>query len=275
MTHVEDSTSRLLSLPAELRLHILEYVFSGNPTNNGLISYDCPGGLYLDDEYTASDYLQPLLVCWQLHHDSHALAFSKTHFVMSNLFFTVPDRTALYLRPKSIASIRYISFVADARHFRKLLDWGTYPFGMPELQLEELTIVLYRSTFYHYVFDFTASIVQLLRQLQNVKRVVFVRNAAFVKGSLKTWFNRLVGLMMKVDHHERYEIVPPRLDATWWDWGFDEVGQRFWLERVEGSRESVDEEMYLKGMLPRIEELRLSVEGEEWNPDPRSRQHYY
>lgn len=275
MAAADDSASRLLALPTELRIQILEHVFADNPLYNGLISYDCPGGLYLDDEYTASDHLQTLLVCRQLQHDSHVLAFSKTHFVMSNLFFTVPDRTALYLRAKSIASIRYISFVADARHFRTLLEWGTYPFGMPELQLEELTIVLYRSTFYHYVFDFTASIVQLLRQLQSVRRVVFVRNAALVKGSLKTWFNRLVGLMMKVDHHERYEVVPPRLDATWWDWGFNEVGQTFWLERVEGMRELLDEEMYLRGMLPRMEELRVSVEGEEWNPDPRSRQHYY
>ncbi|KAK4502379.1 hypothetical protein PRZ48_005804 [Zasmidium cellare] len=274
MNPVNNSKSPLLSLPAELRTQILSHVFDENLNHNGLISYDCPGGLYLDDEYTVSTHLQPLLVCRQLYADGHHLAFAKTYFVMTNLFFSVPERSSRFLRKKTIESIRHLTFVADARHFRALEEWGMYPFGMPNLQLETLTIVLYRSTFYHYVFDFTASVVQLLRNLRNVKRIEFVRNAALVKGSLKTWYNRLVGLIMKVDHHERYEVSPPRVEGTWWVWGFDEVEQRFWLEARE-AKALVDEETYLQGILPLMEELRVSVEGEEWNPDPRSRRHYY
>ncbi|KAF2162818.1 hypothetical protein M409DRAFT_26673 [Zasmidium cellare ATCC 36951] len=270
------SKSTLLSLPAELRTQILEYVFTSNLAHNGLISHSTPGGLCLDDEYTAQTHLSPLLVCRQLYLDGHHLAFTKTHFLMTNLFSSVPERSARLLRPKTIKAIRHLTFVADARHFRALSTWGPYPFSMPSLHLETLTIALYRSTFCHYLFDFTAGIVRLLRELRNVRRVVVVRNGALVKGGLRAWFNRLVGLVLKVDHRERYmgEGGMPRCEGVWWGWGFDEVEQRFWLEARE-PKPLLDEETYLRGMLPLMDELRVSVESEEWNPDPRSRRHYY
>lgn len=269
-----NSQSKLLALPSELLTQILDYVFDDNLSHTGLTSPDPPGALYLDDEYTASTHLSPLLVCRHLYHEGHHLAFSKTHFVLTNLFSTVPDRSAKSLRDKSIQSLRHLTFVADARNFRTLEGWGEHPFGMEGLRLETLTIVLYRSTFHHYVFDFTDAIVRVLRNLRNVQRITFVRNAALVKGSLKAWFNRLVGLMLKVDHHERYEVAPPRREGTWWVWGFEDVEQGFWFEARE-SKEWVDEESYMQAVVPLMEELRVSVEGEEWNPDPRSRRHYY
>lgn len=277
MTSTTNSENKLLSLPAELRIHILEYVFSENTTHDGFIGrgpVNSLCGLYLDDDYTVQDYLQPLLVCRQLYQDGHLLAFNKTNFIISNLYSQVPQRLC-FLRPKQISAIRSIAFVADARHFRNLPSWGEYPFGIPNLHLDTLTIILYRSACWHYLFDHTTTLVHLLRHLRHVRRIVFVRNAALVKGSLRAWYNRLVGLIMKVDHHERYEVDPPRCEGTWWRWGFDEGGQRIVLEAREGKGEVVGEEEYLRGMVPLMEELRRSVEGEEWNLDPRARRHYY
>lgn len=164
--------------------------------------------------------------------------------------------------------------VADNRHFKKLLGWGEHPFGMSSLQLNTLTIVLHRSSRWHYLFDFTADIVKLLRQLEGVKRFVIVRNAALVKGSLKTWYNRLVALILKIDHQERYDKKPANPEKTWWSWSFDEVAQSIILE-ARPSKPTIDEESYMQQVLPLMEDLKSSIESEEWNPDPRSRYMYY
>lgn len=203
-----------------------------------------------------------------MYQDGNLLALSRTNFMVSNLFFNIPERLAI-LHPKQVEAIRSITFVADARQFRRLIDWNGSPFGMPSLKLETLTIVLHRSSFWHYLFDFTADIVKLLRNLTGVKRFVFVRNAARVKGSFKTWYNRLVGLIMKVDHQERYMRPDHCLETTWWDWSYDQVAQSFSLE-AKPPRPLVDEESYFQQMLPLMEDLRVSVESEEFNPDPRA-----
>lgn len=188
--------------------------------------------------------------------------------MVSNLFFKVPDRLAS-LHAKQVAAIRSIAFVADARHFRSIVDWNGSPFGLPCLQLQTLTIILHRSSFWHYLFDFTAGIVKLLRDLKGTQRLVFVRNAARVKGSFKTWYNRLVGLIMKTDHQERYMKAVPCPETTWWTWSYDEVAQSFCLE-AQPAKPLVDEETYFRQMLPLMEDLRISVENEEFNPDPRA-----
>ena len=120
----------------------------------------------------------------------------------------------------------------------------------------------------------TADITKLLRRLQGVRRLVFLRNNALVKGSFKTWFNRLVGLIMKVDHHERYDKTPPNLEAVWWEWSYDSTAHRICLE-ARAPRPIMDEEAYMKMIQPLMEELRISIESEEWNPDPRSRLPFY
>ena len=267
---------QLLALPAEIRLHIFEYVFSRNLAADGFKNQGVAGGICLNEDYHANEYLQPLLACRQMYADGHLLAMQRTSFVARNLFFDIPQRLSL-LHDRQVASLRSIAFVADARHFRKLLDWGEHPFEVPALRLDTLTVVLHRSSFWHYLFDFTADLVKLLRRLEGVRRLVFVRNHARVKGSFKTWYNRLVGLMMKVDHYERYVRgggdggdSPVNQEKTWWRWSFDEVAQSFCLEAAP-SKPWVDEETYLQQMLPLMEELRVSVENEEWNPDPRSR----
>lgn len=191
----------------------------------------------------------------------------------ANLFSQVPERLSV-LHPKQQAAVRHLSFVADARHFRRFVDWKTHAFSMVNLQLDTLTVVLHQSTPWHYLFDFTHDIVQLLRTLCNVKQLIFVRNAARVKGTFKTWYNRLVGLIMKVDHQERYERSESNPENVWWKWDFDELGQRICLE-AQPAKERVSEEAYLEMILPHMEALRLSIESEEYNPDPRSRMMYY
>lgn len=263
----------LLSLPAEIRLAIFEYTFQDNAEKVGFRNHNVPGGVVVDERYFASNGLALLLTCRQLYQDASLIAMSKTPFMVSNLFSQVPDRLSV-LHPKQQSAIRHLSFAADARHFRRFVDWNPHAFGMTDLNLDTLTVVLHQSTTWHYLFDFTYDIVRMLRTLCNVKRFVFVRNAARVKGSFKTWYNRLVGLIMKVDHQQRYERSDPKPEDVWWDWEFDDLGQRICLD-ARPPREMVEEEVYLEGILPHMEALRRSIESEEFNPDPRSRMMYY
>lgn len=263
----------LSSLPAEIRMAIFEYTFQDNAEKAGFRNHHVPGGIIMDDNYLASKNLGLLLACRQFYEDASLIAMRKTPFTVSNLFSQVPDRLDV-LHPKQQTAIRHIAFTADSRHFRRFAAWKTHAFGMSNLSLDTLTVVLHQSTPWHYLFDFTYDLVQLLRTLRNVKRLIFVRNAARVKGSFKTWYNRLVGLIMKIDHQERYERPEPQLESTWWDWSFDELAQRICLD-ARPSKEWVAEETYLESILPHMEALRLSIESEEYNPDPRSRMMYY
>ena len=268
---------KLLHLPAEIRIAILEYVFNDNRAKDGFTNLNQPGGqpggIIVDEDYGANECLQPLLTCRQIYEDGNLLALTRTNFVISNLFFQIPKRLDR-LHPKQIAAVRSIAFVADARHFRKLVDWRKYPFNMPNLYLDTLSIVLHRSSFWHYLFDFTDGLAMLLRSLHGLRRFVIVKNNALVKGSFKTWYNRLIDLMIKIDHHERYGKVPPNPEQVWWKWSYDEIAQSACFEACP-TKPVVDEETYWQLMEPLVEELRVGKENEEWNPDPRSRTMYY
>lgn len=264
---------RFFALPAELRLAILEYVFHDPDKQSGLVRRSQCDRMILDDFYSTNVLLAPLLVSRQLYQDSVYLGMTTTTFLMTSLFGDVPQRLSV-LQSNRIDIIRNITFVADARQFRKLVDWNRYPFGMSNLKLDTLTIVLHRSSFWHYLYDYTGPIVTLLRTLQGVRRLVMVRNDAKVKGSLHAWYNRLVGMILKVDHHQRYDATPVNLEEVWWKWSFDGKAQSLCLE-AQPSRPWTGEEEYLQSVLPLMEELRESVENEEWNPDPRSRNMYY
>lgn len=263
----------LLKLPAEIRTTIFDYALHCNTEKTAFRNHNVSGGVVLDEKYSASTRLALLLTSRQCYSDASLTAIKSTPFVVSNLFSQVQDHLAA-LHPKQQSALRHLAFVADARHFRRFADWKTHAFGLTNLDLDTLTVVLHQSTPWHYLFDFTSDIVQLLRNLCNVKRLVFVRNGARVKGSFRTWFNRLVGLMMKVDHQERYCREEARPESVWWDWRFDELGQRIVLD-ARPSKEWVGEEAYLESMLPFVEAWRESIENEEYNPDPRSRTMYY
>ncbi|KAK4561479.1 hypothetical protein LTR86_004797 [Recurvomyces mirabilis] len=265
----------LQTLPAEIRQQILEHVFDDHKHITTFTHHGTSGGIKINENYKPSSHMTLLLTCRQMYQDATLLAFSHTSFVANSLFVSnqIPKRLEV-LCPKQLAAIRSITFSADARHFRKLIDWGQHPWGISSLNLDSLTIVLNRSSTWHYLFDYISDITKLLRNFQGVKRIVFVRNHARVKGSFKTSYNRLIGLMMKVDHQERYDRKPANPEKVWWTWTFDDQAQSFCLEAC-APKEMVDEQSYVEQMLPLMEEWRVSVENEEWNPDPRSRYLYF
>lgn len=262
----------LLTLPAEIRAVILDYVFEDNTATDGLerlSSQDGTTNALLDGNYSVSPKMAPLFVCRLLYRDACLLAMSRTTFVASSLFCDIPERLGV-LCPRQTKALRSITFVADARHFRKLLAWGEYPFGIPELCLDTVTIILHRSSYFHYLYDFTTDITKLLRQLKNVNRLVFVQNNARVKGSFLGWYNRLVARILKTDHYERYDISPPNPEERWWQWSFDHHGQTCCL-RAGPAKPIMAEEEYMEWLKPLHLELMASVENEPYNPDPRVR----
>lgn len=257
----------LLSLPSELRTSILEYVFASSPFNTGLVS-NSEGVCTVNHSYSAAKLLSPLLACKQLYYDARLLALTHTHFLVTNLYINVPERLSR-LSSKQLDALRSIAIISDTRHFRNLKNWDSHAFSNPALNLDALTIVLHQSS-HHYLFDFTADVAKLLRRLQGVKSLVFVRNHAHVKGAFKTWCNRLIGLIMKIDHYERYDAQPRSVETTWWKWTFHNEMETFTLEALP-SKAIVEEETYMQQIKPLMEELMLSIESEEWNPDPRAR----
>nr|OQO25655.1 hypothetical protein B0A51_05479 [Rachicladosporium sp. CCFEE 5018] len=263
--------SRLLLLPTELLTQIIEYVFEDSSI--GPVTHMPNGIAVLNSSYTASSKLWPLLACRQLYYDHQFLALAYTSFSITSPFANI-DARLISLAPSLQSAIRSLTFVADDRHFRMLIAWGNCPFDMPNLQLDTLAIVLLSSSRWHFLFDHTRDLIQLLRRLHNLKRLVFVRNNASVKGSFKTWCNRLIGLILKIDHEQRYLVDPPNLEQVWWSWEYDAKAQTFTLEAAE-ARPLMGEDEYMRRSLGLMETLRVSVESEEWNPDPRSRVMYY
>jgi len=258
----------LLSLPSELRSHILEYVFDNNLSHTGLRRLAKNSSVAVNHNYSAANHLSPLLACKQLYYDGYIPAFKRTHFLVTNLYIDIPDRLSR-LSGKQLGALRSAALVADSRHFRGMRAWGDHAFNNNALRLDSLTIILHQTT-HHYLFDFTADIAKLLRRLEGVKRILFVRNQAYVKGAFKTWCNRLIGIIMKIDHYERYDVQPPNPEATWWEWKYDEEAETFCLD-AQSSKEMVDEETYMQQIKPLVDQLMISIESEEWNPDPRTR----
>jgi len=258
----------LFTLPSEIRSCILEYAFDDNLSHTGMRKSIGTSSIVIDHMYNASALLAPLLTCRHLYLDGHIPAFKRTHFLVTNLYIDIPERLSR-LSNKQLNVLRSITLVADSRHFRAMRAWDDHAFSNAALHLDSLTIVLHQTT-HHYLFDFTADIAKLLRRLQGVQRITFVRNGAYVKGAFKTWCNRLIGIIMKIDHYERYDANPPNPEQTWWVWKFDEEAETFCLD-ARSSKETVDEETYMQQIKPLVDQLMLSIESEEWNPDPRTR----
>jgi hypothetical protein len=268
MTSHNHNPPTILTIPTEIRSQIFQYVLDHNFSLTGLSTHPETGNTIVDHTYSAAALLSPLLASKQLYLEGRINALKSTHFLLTNLYINVSERLAR-LSAKQLEALRSIVLVADSRHFRGMRAWGDYTFGNSALRLETLTIVLHQTS-HHYLFDFTTDIAQLLRRLQGVRRLVFVRNGAYVKGAFKTWCNRLIGIIMKFDHYERYDAQPPNPEQTWWVWQFDETAETFCLN-ARPSKEMVDEETYMQQIKPLVEQLMISIESEEWNPDPRTR----
>jgi len=95
-----------------------------------------------------------------------------------------------------------------------------------------------------------------------VKKIVFVRNRANVKGYFKTWYNRLIGLVLKTDHQERYDRDPPVLEKVWWEWEFDDGKETFSFTAKE-PKPAMAEEDYMMLVTPLVEELMRNMNYED------------
>jgi hypothetical protein len=257
----------LLSLPAEIRNIILHFVFTDNSINRGLRRCHITSALILDETYTSKTTLDILVTNKQIYDENHLTALSRAHFQLTNPYSDIPTRLS-HLPTTHLSFLRSLTLVADARQFRALRKWGSHPFGLPALHLDSLTLVLHRSSCWHYLFDFTADLVQLLRTLHGVQRLAIVRNHARVKGGFRTWYHRLVGLLLKMDHQQRYLLPLPCCEETWWEWRWWEAEQSIEM-RALPPKAWVTEEVYMGHILPLLEALRVGVESEAVIGDAR------
>lgn len=265
-------------LPPEVRTLIYELVF--DPIESRTAAFSHPGQAdSLNENYFAADILAPLLTSRQFHADANLLAFSCTTFVVRNPFTSknVSGRLASRLRESQIRSIRSIAFIAEAEHFRQMRNWKGHAFGVPQLQLDELSILLYRSSYWHYLQDFNAIVISLLRSLGGVKKITYIKNESKIKPHFHTWVNRLVGGILATDRFERFGTGgvgwthEPNVEKTWWSWEFDHVAQTASLFAQEAKSKDLSAEEYERYMEPLREKLLESVKVEEYDPDPRSR----
>jgi hypothetical protein len=267
MANAEISHPRptFLTLPVEIRLHILEYVLA-QEHNTGFVLVTTPNhpkaGLCIDDAYSSSSHLLPLLVCQQFHRDCARLAFRSTHFHITRRSIPPLQRVEI-LQDWQISALRHLSFIAGAKVLEQMKYWTAGPCNLPNLHLERLDVVLHRKVEWHYPTVFIPDLVSLLRRLINVRTLRFIKNGTIVRGSFKKWYNRLVGLILKEDHKMRYDVPDaPRLPIHWWTWKFDEEGQWFELEAGE-PRGVMEEEDYMEMVKPWIQELVKEMEVEE------------
>lgn len=181
----EYEKTTFFDLPAEIRTKIWEHVFDPDQSYQAAFTSrtDLEAPKQLQEDYWASEYLEPLLTCRRFYQDVNLLAFSRTTFAIRNPYtaLNIAGRMQSVLRPEQIKSLRNVAVVSEAATFRQMNHWETCVFGVPSLDLDELTIVLHRSSYWHYLFDFNAMMTKLLRELTGTKRIRFVRNQALVK----------------------------------------------------------------------------------------------
>ena len=113
--------------------------------------------------------------------------------------------------------------------------------------------------------------VTLLRNLEGVERLTFVRNNALVKGTLHTWYNRFVRLILKTDHQQRFCTMPGCPEKTWWAWEHSDEAQTVSLSRLPAKSPLLSISGYEALMEPLHEALQSSMETEIEDPDPMSR----
>jgi hypothetical protein len=192
-----NTTTHILSLPAELRLEIGAHVFrqTGHP-------------ILLD---TASSNLRPLLVCRQFHREFRDLAYQLTTY-------TLRDKTMQNIQDLPDSQLRCIRTVVVAAEISKLDDWQMHPFNKQCLHLDELclqpTSILGRK-------NGMTNLIDLLWRLEHVKELRVFPNFEhlnFPEVHFKGVYGVLVGSMYKEDHYRRYD-APGVLAAKhlWWE----------------------------------------------------------
>ncbi|KAF2448112.1 hypothetical protein P171DRAFT_481205 [Karstenula rhodostoma CBS 690.94] len=266
----------LLSLPVELRLQILEYVIDG-AANAGLKYPTVPAtvrpesnrtfqGLILDLGYYASANLNVLLVCRQLRNELTKAAFQRTVFVIRDPYY-VNAKYFRNLQRIQLDSLRRVMLVFQAYRLSQLTSWR-WPFNLEGLHLDSLTIALQSATQHtvggvlseDYLANSTRDVVGLLRRLEHVNRFKIVQNAAFTTQRFQSWYNQVIGLVLKEDHYQRYDAPDaPQIEATWWDWHFDAAEKSFeFIARP--AKPVVPEPDYIEMVAPLVARLMSAME---------------
>ncbi|KAF1968479.1 hypothetical protein BU23DRAFT_480335 [Bimuria novae-zelandiae CBS 107.79] len=225
-----------LSLPTELRLHILDYVYDQGPhagftlsvvpikENRG--SHRTFTGLILDCKYSPAAILNVRLACRCLRDESTRMAFQRTAFVVRGHYELSATRLRS-LQHSQLLNLRNLILVLEPYRLGLITSWR-YPFNTANLRLDALTITFTPTSSHDpstpddFAVHNTVEIVGLLRRLENVKCLSFVQNATFPQKSFQTWYHKLVGLLLKEDHYQRYDAPgAPHIEATWWDWNYN------------------------------------------------------
>lgn len=265
----------LLSLPTELLLHILGYVVDHGP-DAGLI-YSAPpdsvsrgsnqvfSGLILDPRYSSSACLHILLVCRQLRDASTNLAFQRTVFVVAS-GDSASLRILQPLQHYPMNNLKNVILVFKSCDSGSVTSWR-WPFNNETLSLDTLTIAFTplspadpRTLSGNFAMRNTSEMVELLRRLEHVRRLRFVQNAAVYTSSFRTWYNQLIGHLLKEDHYQRYDAPgAPHLENTWWDWQFNPSERSIEFVALP-AKTIVPEPDYLEMVAPLIAKLMQDME---------------
>jgi len=265
----ETSKPTLMTLPAEIRVEILSYVVT-QPPNIGFrrpnpIKPTAVRGMELDPNYSSSANLTILTTCRQFRQDVLGLAFRSTTFHITDMHTSLTS----IIRPLSdyqIRNLRRLVIVVGDPQLLNMVLWQRWPFDMEELQLDSLTVAMFSAPYLHFPSNYSKALVRLLRRLENVKRLVFMLNGANVGGFFRQWYNQLIGLVLKEDHHQRYCVTDaPRPERTWWMWRYDDAAKWFELLAQKPKPIIADEAEYMEMVKPLVQKLISDMEDEPEN----------
>ncbi|OAL48491.1 hypothetical protein IQ07DRAFT_102619 [Pyrenochaeta sp. DS3sAY3a] len=241
----------LLSLPAELRLHIAAYAFNQQP-NAGLMKSNIPlsrgfpsrmqrrSGLCIDPGYSASSNLALLLVCRQFYHDFKDIAFQFTRFIIT----ANPAGTIAQQPDQLLKRLRTLLIQCDSA---SITTWQTFPFNNSTIKLDELTLVLE-------CIPHDLEMPRLLRRLKNIRVLKFiVSSQKYISSRLEV--NRMCGGILREDHYQRYDAPnAPNIEATWWEWSSSGKDNIFTLI-AQPPRPIMEEQEYMRYVKPKVDRI--------------------
>jgi hypothetical protein len=237
-----------LKLPTELCLRIAEYALEQHPAT-GIPSTSRP--LQSRTGYRHSRNLALLLVCRQFNCDFAQLAYNRTRFSIWN------RRQSNSLRQLPSHSIRSIRSIVHRASVDEVTSWGNYCYNIQQLHLDELVILCDR--FFFVISKDVLDVAAFLRRLLHVKTLKFIMydDAARRK---RSHYCRLIGAIMKEDHFQRYDAPgAPHIEACWWDWHLNSLGDTIALTAHE-PRPILPEEEYMLLMKPKVDAMMAEAE---------------
>lgn len=233
-----------LSLPAELRLHIVAEALEQHPLS-GLEMIPSSSGdgprFTLDMAYRSSANLSIRLVCRQFNADFTRLAVQKTRFVLH-------ENAGSVISTQSEALLRDVKRLIVHCGHDAITQWGEFPFNKECLRLDELDMVMPLAE----AAECTA-LVGMFRRLRNVQKIGFLLDGDAQLAKLRCY--RLIGAMLKEDHYQRYDAPnAPSLESSWWSWSFN--SNFSWAAFVAQEPKPVmAEEEYIILIKPKIDEI--------------------